>query len=135
MNLQQAAGKSGSCIRGLERSRALAFLLPLVGLAVLLWGTAYKTSLYRAPEIGRAPAKLCTRASDASKAELEQAVRIPPASTLPAVVLVAFYHAFVSAGPLVSPVVSERDDHTPLYLRMSPALFHRPPPCPWTCLT
>ncbi len=40
---------------------------------ILAWGTAYKLSLYKTNKTG-APAKVCTRGSDAAKSSVSQAV-------------------------------------------------------------
>src|SRR5277367_5667437 len=49
--------------------RCLPFLL--LALMVFAWGTGYKLSLYKAPlKDGAAPAKLCTRASEAARSAL-----------------------------------------------------------------
>lgn len=45
-------------------------MLPFV---IFAWGTAYKLSLYK-PDKGGAPAKVCTRASDAAKSGVSQAI-------------------------------------------------------------
>ena len=41
--------------------------------AIFAWGTAYKLSLYKA-ENNCAPAKVCTRGSDAAKSNISQAI-------------------------------------------------------------
>ena len=49
--------------------RRLPFLL--LAVMVFAWGTGYKLSLYKAPlKDGTAPAKLCTRASEAARSAL-----------------------------------------------------------------
>ena len=49
--------------------RCLPFVL--LALMVFAWGTGYKLSLYKpAPKDGTAPAKLCTRDSDAARSAL-----------------------------------------------------------------
>jgi hypothetical protein len=55
-----------------ERARSLRCLpFLLLALMVFAWGTGYKLSLYKAPlKDGTAPAKLCTRASDAARSAL-----------------------------------------------------------------
>ena len=40
---------------------------------IFAWGTAYKLSLYKT-ETNSAPAKVCTRGSDAAKSDVSQAV-------------------------------------------------------------
>jgi hypothetical protein len=54
--------------------------LPLVGLLCVIlpfmifaWGTVYKVSLYKADK-GGAPAKVCTRSSDAAKRSVSHAI-------------------------------------------------------------
>jgi hypothetical protein len=48
----------------------LCVILPFT---ILAWGTAYKLSLYKTDKNG-APAKVCTRGSDAAKSSVSQAI-------------------------------------------------------------
>jgi hypothetical protein len=50
--------------------RLLCLVLPLL---IFAWGTAYKLSLYKT-DTGGAPAKVCTRGSDAWKNSVTQAI-------------------------------------------------------------
>ena len=43
---------------------------------ICAWGTAYKLSLYKT-ETNSAPAKVCTRGSDAAKSSVSQAIDWP----------------------------------------------------------
>jgi hypothetical protein len=54
----------------------MAAILLITAASVFGWGTSYKLSLYKsAIEQGKIPvAKLCTRASDAAKADVEMSV-------------------------------------------------------------
>lgn len=106
----------------------LPALLLVVAFAVFAWGTAYKTSLYKAPEVGRAPAKLCTRASDASRAQLERAVESPVIHPIYTGVLALVYTALHPPLRVRNLLLALEADHTPPYLRSSSSLFHRPPP-------
>lgn len=114
--------------RPLAHTPLYAVLLFVLGFCVLSWGTAYKTSLYKAPETGRAPAKLCTRASDDSRAEVERAVDGLGAS-LGLLLLTAA--AFATEPRLASFLLARprREAWLPwrLPFRMLP-LQHRPPP-------
>jgi len=53
--------------------RLLCAALPLL---IFVWGTAYKLSLYKTNQCG-APAKVCTRGSDAAKSNVSQATDAP----------------------------------------------------------
>jgi hypothetical protein len=50
--------------------RLLCLVLPVL---IFVWGTAYKLSLYKTDQ-GGAPAKVCTRGSDAAKTVVSQAI-------------------------------------------------------------
>jgi hypothetical protein len=100
-----------------------------MALSVIVWGTAYKTSLYKSSaEQGKAPAaKLCTRASEVAKSEVDASVHHVPATVV---------HPLATSVALLTEV--ERQAHAVpvqrprprafLAVRTVPALFFRPPP-------
>ena len=131
---QEAEGSVSQGTRT-KRSWFVALLLPLIAFSVLAWGTAYKTSLYRPPIAGRAPAKLCTRASDESKAGAERAVAEAALHPIESAALVALYIALYPPASSVQRRSANDADHKPVYLRELPTLFRRPPPLPsWRSL-
>jgi hypothetical protein len=104
-------------------------LLVLTALSVIAWGTYYKTSLYKSlADQGKAPAaKLCTRASEAAKSQVDASVH-EISATEP-------YHFTSSSGLLTEVVRHARPlrvevprPRTFLAVRNVPALFFRPPP-------
>ena len=109
------------------RSLLYGALLLVLGFLVFCWGTSYKVSLYENAGPGRAPAKLCTRASDDSKAEVERAVDGSLCAIgllFVALVITPGHEEFVAALP------RERCDQTRRRRRAfaSPAWLRRPPP-------
>jgi len=101
----------------------------LLGLMVLGWGTGYKLSLYRSHAAhAAAPAKLCTRASDMAKSELDLAATgtvVEHTTPLWAVLVVSRLDLF--------PALRREEDGTgPVPKaspsRFSPATYRRPPP-------
>ena len=101
----------------------------LLGLMVLGWGTGYKLSLYRSHAAhAAAPAKLCTRASDMAKGELDLAATgtvVEDTTPLWADLVLSGLEPFPSLrreenGPGLVPKASPS--------RLSPASYRRPPP-------
>jgi hypothetical protein len=106
--------------------RCLPFLL--LALMVFVWGTGYKLSLYKpASKNGTAPAKLCTRDSDAARSAVLDATEGHRAITL-----------VVVLTPLIAPATVSLDTHSrsvedgqalnPSPFRPPAALDLRPPP-------
>jgi hypothetical protein len=93
--------------------------------AIFAWGTAYKLSLYKTKKMG-APAKVCTRSSDAAKSSVNQVIdgrklvgngiARPPLVDLSVVLLGRRKVALAEAR------------QTNLPLQFSPILAARPPP-------
>ena len=100
-------------------------LCAVLPFTVFAWGTAYKLSLYKAVKNG-APAKVCTRGSDAAKSSVSQliagrkidenGVAFPPLLDLSVVLIRHHNFAFVEA----------RQANLPL--QFWPILVARPPP-------
>jgi len=118
----------------LHRSAARASWLTVAvllftALSVFVWGTSYKLSLYKsATEQGKAPAaKLCTRASDVAKSDVDASVhQIPVApeySLATSVELLIEVERRAHALPVQPP-----RQRTFQEVRYVPALFFRPPP-------
>lgn len=59
-----------------------AALLLVLGALVVLWGTEYKLSLYKAEPTMQMPAKLCTRSSEAATSQLQLAIQPVETPTL-----------------------------------------------------
>jgi hypothetical protein len=55
------------------RSLLFGLLCGVLPFTIFAWGTAYKLSLYKT-ETNSAPAKVCTRGSDAAKSSVSQAI-------------------------------------------------------------
>jgi hypothetical protein len=97
----------------------------MLSLMIFAWGTSYKLSLYK-PDHGVAPAKVCTRGSDAAKSYVSAALNgrrtvghgIVP--SLPVYVSVAV--------PEVREVASEQAKQVTLRLLSVPIRAARPPP-------
>jgi hypothetical protein len=105
--------------------RCLPFLL--LALMVFAWGTAYKLSLYKAsPKDGTAPAKLCTRASEAARSALRdaadgQALTLVSLATL-------FFAGAVTSHDLCARGVEDGQPVHPSPFHPPAALDLRPPP-------
>jgi hypothetical protein len=95
---------------------------------VFVWGTSYKLSLYKVEHATTsAPAKVCTRGSDAARSALDQAADGPHLS--PTALLVA--GLFSLDEPTETYAIEGRRgeaerDMSPL--RRAPILYLRPPP-------
>jgi hypothetical protein len=106
--------------------RRLPFLL--LALMVFAWGTGYKLSLYKAPpHDGNAPAKLCTRASDAARSALLDASQGPRAISLVAVLTPLFAPA-MSSHDLCRRGMEDGQAVNPSPFHPPAALDLRPPP-------
>lgn len=102
-----------------------AFLL-LLGASVVLWGTAYKLSLYHPDDQhGDMPAKLCTRLSDIAKDNVQLATT-QPAHAPDAEVVVAMVQE--PAMPLQLRWMPKEPSHKPLPSAARPQHLLRPPP-------
>jgi hypothetical protein len=101
----------------------------LLGLMVFGWGTGYKLSLYHSHAThAAAPAKLCTRASDIAKGELDLAATgrtVEPTTSLRALLVVSSLELFPSLR-----CEEEEADLVPKasLSRFSPPSYRRPPP-------
>jgi len=112
-----------------ERARALRCLpFLLLALMVFVWGTCYKLSLYKAPlKDGTAPAKLCTRASDAARSALLDAAAGGHALTLVSLATL-FLAAAVTSPYLRARRVEDGQAMNPSPFHSPAALDLRPPP-------
>ena len=105
-----------------------SFFFLLLALAVIAWGTSYKLSLYKASGAeGLTPAKLCTRASDIVKGQLDDATdghNILHQVSLPNFVRVQVKLAF----PIFCRIAQDglASEFSPLL--EAPVLHLRPPP-------
>ena len=95
---------------------------------VFVWGTSYKLSLYRVEgATSSAPAKVCTRGSDAAKIAVDHAADGPPMAQIPLLVAALFS---LDQAAETSPIDRRREeaasDLSPL--RRAPILYLRPPP-------
>jgi hypothetical protein len=105
-----------------------SFFFLLLALAVIAWGTSYKLSLYKASAAeGLTPAKLCTRASDIVKGQLDDATdghNILHQVSLPNFVRVQVKLAF----PIFCRIAQDglASEFSPLL--EAPVLHLRPPP-------
>lgn len=100
---------------------ALAFM-------ICAWGTSYKLSLYKAEgTLSFAPAKVCTRGSDAAKSAVDHAATARSLAQIPILVAALFS---LDVAPETYPADSRREDaivdRSPL--RRAPILYLRPPP-------
>jgi hypothetical protein len=98
----------------------------LLAMAVFAWGTAYKLSLYGVDQ-HRAPAKVCTRGSDAAKSGIDHAAdgrRVTRSITLVGLGCVGC--VMHQDGVMEDVVLRETADLSPL--RAAPMLHVRPPP-------
>jgi hypothetical protein len=108
-------------------------LFLVLGALVVLWGTEYKLSLYKAEPTMQTPAKLCTRSSDTARSQVHLAIR--PAETaapLPDTITVsvdADRHG-AEAVALATPV----DVSLPSSPREAPQVAFRPPPSVSGCV-
>jgi hypothetical protein len=110
-------------------SRLPAILLLVTAACVFAWGTSYKLSLYKsASEQGKMPeAKLCTRASEAAKTDVESSISQNHTGAIYSVFIaidfvqpvVQYSRALPVSGPPPPAFFAVRDT--------SP-LFQRPPP-------
>ena len=95
---------------------------------VFLWGTSYKLSLYKVEHAtSSAPAKVCTRGSDAAKSVADQAADGPQVAQ--AALLVAALFSLDEAAatyPMGRGREGAARDLSPL--RRAPILYLRPPP-------
>ena len=95
---------------------------------IFVWGTGYKLSLYKVESgTSSAPAKVCTRGSDAAKSAADHAADRRMVAQKPLLLLALFsldqgYETY-RANPLREEVVS---DLSPL--SRAPILYLRPPP-------
>lgn len=113
-----------------QSSPLLIFAISL-GLVVFLWGTAYKLSLYKtSPMHNKVPvAKLCTRASDVAKIQVDAAVSGKIDQTVPLLIGMLLVRAVLREDPGHTPVAATDEPLQPLVrLKYPPALFLRPPP-------
>jgi hypothetical protein len=105
-----------------------SFFLLLLALAVITWGTSYKLSLYKTSSAeGLTPAKLCTRASDIVKGQLDDATdghNVLHHASLPNFVRVQVELAF----PIFCRIAQDSlaSEFSPLL--EAPVLHLRPPP-------
>jgi hypothetical protein len=95
---------------------------------VFVWGTSYKLSLYKVEHATTsAPAKVCTRGSDAARSAVEQAADGPQVGQT--ALLVAALYSFDQTAETY-PLHARREeavrDLSPL--RRAPILYLRPPP-------
>lgn len=100
---------------------ALAFM-------ICAWGTSYKLSLYKVEgTLSFAPAKVCTRGSDAAKSAVDHAANAQDLVQIP--VLAAALFSLDEASEIY-PVKADREqvtlDRSPL--SRAPILYLRPPP-------
>jgi len=94
---------------------------------IFAWGTGYKLSLYKSePGACAAPAKVCTRGSDAAKIAVEYAADGHAANTT----FVAFATVFLLDSPAKNyPANVRREEAVDLSpLSRAPILYLRPPP-------
>lgn len=104
-----------------------AALLLLLGALVVVWGTEYKLSLYRADSTMQMPAKLCTRSSEAAKSQVYLATRPVKTETHPFDSLTiprdtANDHVAVHRIVLDVPLPSSPEDLPQVAFRPPPAL-------------
>ena len=131
--IQAMTSKSSTRLPLLRKSwidRCVNGVFPLLlALMVLGWGTGYKLSLYHSHATRAAtPAKLCTRASDMAKSELDRAATrtvVEHRTPLWAVLVVSGIELF--------PTLRREEDGSGLVpkaspSRFSPASYRRPPP-------
>lgn len=101
----------------------------MLALMVLGWGTGYKLSLYHVhPSSATTPAKLCTRASDTAKSDLDRAATgtvVEPTTPLWAALVVSdlgFFPSLRREEEGFDPVPKTSSS------RFNPASYRRPPP-------
>ncbi len=124
----QGFKRGSSRVSGMA-SRLTVMLLLFTAAAVFAWGTCYKLSLYKsAAEQGKMPAaKLCTRASEAAKTDVESSVSQDQGAAISSA-----FAAIEFVQPVVqySRALSVNAPPPPAFLavRDTAALFLRPPP-------
>jgi hypothetical protein len=95
---------------------------------IFAWGTGYKLSLYKVDAAAySAPAKVCTRGSDAAKSAIDHAADRPNAIQIPVLVAALFtidnaVETDARGSRRQDPVI----DRSPL--NRAPILYLRPPP-------
>lgn len=101
----------------------------LLAALVLAWGTAYKVSLYRQARITRAPAKLCTHASDSAKSQADASLLPAPEPLLEIVLFsgtVLLLWRSLAYEPVRTPALFALAP--PLRFASIPQIAFRPPP-------
>ncbi len=121
-----------------QRRRRISFastlgaaVLLFTAVAVFAWGTGYKLSLYKdASQQGRAPqAKLCTRASEAAKNQVEASVTgAPHHEAVPVLLALAALPAQIGAPPATALAADSARFQPVLASSSGPVVFVRPPP-------
>jgi hypothetical protein len=112
--------------KGLLSSYSVLYLA--LAVAIFVWGTGYKLSLYKVERgTSSAPAKVCTRGSDAAKTAVEHANDHPDVAEIPVFSAALFA---LDQGDDSRPMDLPRDevvsDLSPL--SRAPILYLRPPP-------
>jgi hypothetical protein len=95
---------------------------------VFVWGTSYKLSLYKVERATTsAPAKVCTRGSDAARSAVDQAADGPQVGQTALLVAALFdFDETAETYPLDRRREEAVHDLSPL--RRAPILYLRPPP-------
>jgi len=104
-----------------------AGLFLLLGALVVVWGTEYKLSLYRAEPTVQMPAKLCTRSSEAAKSQVHLAIR-PTETAVPQLDTISIGPGGNDNEGGINPATAPPDLPPPSSPVELPQVAFRPPP-------